>query len=190
MNIVQIGSNDCFTCDDCFKFVKENHEQIDNIVCVDPNMDKLSNCLKVYEKFDIEVRIIARAIITDPNQKTAKLYYSDVEKNGHHTSFDKGHLKKMRWEDFNIYHKEHPACTANQLFGMTGFKTIDRLYVDAEGLDLLILDSINYLDYDIRWIRFETAHVKQGIQPYYKKMGQLGYRHKHGRYDAEVWKDE
>ena len=190
MNIVQIGSNDCFTCDDCFKFVEENHEQVDNIVCVDPNIDKLSNCLKVYENFDIEVRIIARVIITDPNQKTAKLYYSDVEKNGHHTSFNREHLKTMGWEDFNIYTKEHLACTANQLFGMTGFKTIDRLYVDTEGYDLNILESIDYAKYDIRWIRFETAHTKMPIHEYYRKVKQLGYNHRHGNRDAEVWKDE
>ena len=188
MNIVQIGSNDCFTCDDCFKFVEKHHDQIDKIVCVDPNMDKLSNCLKVYEHFDVEVQIMARAITTDPNQKTLKLYYSDVEKNGQHTSFNRDHLKKMGWEEYNIKEKEYPACTANQLFGMTGFKTIDRLYVDTEGLDLLILDSIDYSVYDIRWIRFETAHVKYGIQKYYTKMGRLGYSHLHVHRDAEVWK--
>ena len=135
MNIVQIGSNDCFTCDDCFKFVEKHHKQSDTIVCVDPNMDKLSNCLKVYEHFDVEVQIMARAITTDPNKKTLKLYYSDVEKNGQHTSFDRNHLKKMGWKKHNIKEKEYPACTANQLFGMTGFKTIDRLYVDTEGLE-------------------------------------------------------
>ena len=57
--IVELGSNDCFTCDDCFKFV-ENITRL--AISAEPNMDKLSNCLKVYEHFDVEVQIMARQL--------------------------------------------------------------------------------------------------------------------------------
>lgn len=189
MNIVQIGSNDCFTCDDCFKFVEANRNKIDRLICVDPNIDKLSNCFKVYENFDFELQIMARAIITDPNQKTVRLYYSNVEVNGHHTSIYREHLLKIGWEPYNIYHKDHLACTANQLFGMSKLKTIDRLYVDCEGYDVDIISSIDYNKYDVKFIRFENTHSYSNSKAhsYYTKMSELGYKHRHGP-ESEVWK--
>ena len=190
MNIVQIGSNDCFTCDDCFKFVQANHHKIDRLVCVDPNIDKVKNCLKVYENFDIDVQILGQAVTADDTLFTVRLFYSNVEVNGHHTSVNRNHLLKMGWEPYNIYYKDHLACTANQLFGMAGMTTIDRLYVDCEGYDLDILDTIDYNKYDIKWIRFETSHTPYHIHKYYTKMGRLGYKLIHGIRDAEVWKDE
>ena len=89
MNIVQIGSNGYFTCDDCFKFVEANRNKINKLICVDPNRDKLSNCLKVYENFDFDVQILGQAVVAEESLFTVRLFYSNEEKNAHHTSVNK-----------------------------------------------------------------------------------------------------
>ena len=46
-----------------------------------------------------------------------------------------------------------PARNINKLFKELNLQTIDRLYIDTEGLDVDIINSIDFSNFDIKFLR-------------------------------------
>ena len=156
MNIVQIGCNDCQ--DHVLEYVLKHHKDIDKLILVDLNEDKMTKgCTSVYDQFDFDLVMIPKAITTQDSDNLI-LYTSSTDENGHHTSTNKQHLFDHHHKEEDISELVFPAININKLFEENNLTKIDRLYIDTEGYDIDIINSINFDRWDIPHIHFEVVH--------------------------------
>jgi len=180
MNIVQIGCNDCN--DHLLDYIKENYSQINNLILIDPNENRIKNCHNVYEQFDnINIKIIPKAINAE-NKDQLILYYNPNESNGHHTSVHRQHLVDHKHNESDITEKTFPSIQLNDLLDEYNISIIDRLYVDTEGYDIDILRSIDHDRFKIKYIQFESTHsdgafsgFTQKLSDFINELKELGY---------------
>lgn len=179
MNIVQIGCNDCN--DHVREYVKNNSGNIELLLLVDANQNKIKKCHDIYGPLNIDYNLIPKAI-TSGHEKELTLYFNRREVNGHHTSVNKDHLLRHNHSESMIESESVPAINLNKLFDEYNLKDIDRLYVDAEGYDIEILKSIDYSKYNIERIQFEYIHcdgafsgMSQKVKDFIKELEDIGY---------------
>ena len=79
--------------------------------------------------------------------------------------------------------QKFPAININDLFEEYGLNTIDRLYIDVEGYDVDIVNSIDFDKYKVNRLRFEATHTHAPNVPNCPKLintlqnlQKLGYR--------------
>jgi FkbM family methyltransferase len=167
MHTVQIG---CHTGDDSFlDFFASEKEKIDKCLMVEALSSSLDLCKKLYsEKFDSEamdkISFINKAIVDKPDVESIDFFFPKGEHAAdgdvHYTAFsstDRSHLVFHGITE--IEKKEVPAITLSKLFEEFGLEKIDRLYLDAEGLDARILLSVDLAKVEIPFICFEAAHT-------------------------------
>jgi FkbM family methyltransferase len=156
MNLVQIGTN--VAQDDFFNIVENiDKSQIDNLILVEPLgvcNDKISTCYNGYN-FVLENVVIN----TDPSIKKELFYMASV--NNYLSSLKHGHIEKhnTREETLQI---QVDAITVNELFDKYSMRYIDILFIDCEGMDDKIIESINFEKYSIDKIYYEHIHIDNG----------------------------
>jgi FkbM family methyltransferase len=177
MNIVNIGCND--GDDHVLAFCKKNRDKLSKVLMVEPSVDKLNECMQNYAGIE-NVYFIDKAITVDNNNELT-LYVDSNCSMGHHTSFRKEHLQAHNHTEITA--QEFPAININNLFEEHGLETIDRLYIDVEGYDVDIVNSIDFDKYKVNRIRFEATHTHAPNVPNCPKLintlqnlQKLGYR--------------
>lgn len=179
MNIVQIGSNDCN--DHVYEYALANRNDIELLLLIEPNNDCLCRCKSKYDELDINYHLINKAITVE-NNDFLTLYIDDDDVTGMHTSFSRNHIVRHNHPESKVQSREFPAIHINNLFEEYGLKTIDRLYIDAEGYDIQILNSIDYSKYTIGRIQFEYVHCDgpfsgtgKTVKNFKEKLKSMGY---------------
>ena len=177
MNIVNIGCNN--GDDHVLAFCKKHRDKLSKVLMVEPSADKLNECIQNYAGIE-NVYFIDKAITVDNNNELA-LYVDNSCSMGHHTSFRKEHLEAHNHTE--IVEQKFPAININNLFEEYGLDTIDRLYIDAEGYDVDIVNSIDFDKYKVNRLRFEATHTHAPNVPNCPKLintlqnlQKLGYR--------------
>jgi len=167
MHTIQIG---CHTGNDSFlDFFASKKEEIDKCLMVEALSSSLDLCKKLYsKKFDSEtmdkISFINKAIVDKPDVESIDFFFPKGEHASdgdiHYTAFsstDRNHLVSHGVKE--IEKKEVPAITLTKLFEEFGLEKIDRLHLDAEGLDARILLSVDLSEIEIPFICFEAAHT-------------------------------
>ena len=155
MNVLQIGCRKC--TDHVAQYVIANKQIISKLILVDLDERCIQHCSKVYK--DIEDKEILVSAITGNENETELTFYHKGDVFSSHTSKYKNHLKKMGAT--SIIPKNHKAQTINKILRERNIYVLDRLYIDTEGMDVEILESIDYNKYTIKYIMFESQHIEQ-----------------------------
>lgn len=155
MNIVQIG---CHTGEDhVYDFISKN--SCDKAILIDANPYVLDICELKYKNIN-NVTFLNYAIVPEysNNSKFIKFYIPQKDKISAHCSLSLDFIKKHNHEQW--IEEEIPCMTLNELFLETNLvgKRIDRLYIDAEGLDSQIILSLDLSKTNIEYIYFEHMH--------------------------------
>lgn len=161
MNIVQIG---CFDGnDDVYSFVSQNYMNIKKLILVDVLEEKIQEAKKRYSRYAF-VDYVNIAIVDNDNIKNIVIYKPKNIVHGQLTSIYKNNISKF-FQDPEIEQFDIDCITINKLFEKFYLKHIDRLYIDTEGLDCKIINSINYELYTINYIEYEYVH-SDGVDTY------------------------
>jgi FkbM family methyltransferase len=176
MKIIQIGANS--GNDNVQQFITDHKEDIDLAILVEPIpfvLDKLKENYK-----DFPNVIIENLAISDKETEKLTLYY-EKDSNYELSSFRKQHLIDCRCDLNKIESLDINCLTINQLFDKYELTEIDYLYIDTEGLDVYIVNSIDFNKFKIKNIIFEAIHADgtQQIGTNYKQtiehLKKLGY---------------
>ncbi len=155
MTILQIGTND--GNDHVFEYIKHNHKDIEKIILIDANPECLSKAKEQYEKFSQTI-FLNYAIVpfTTHEQSTVTLFLPKNNDFNSHASLNPTHLERHGHSFYDGIIV--PAISFDRLYNMLNLSIIDRLYIDVEGLDIDILQTIDLANVDIKYICFEFIH--------------------------------
>jgi FkbM family methyltransferase len=167
MHIVQVG---CHTGDDqFFDLVKANQNSIEKCIILDALSSSVDICRSKYEKIfskDLlnKTTFLKKAVVDNDLTKSISFYCTENEhldnKDIKYTAFSSTDISHLRSHGVaNIKSIEVEAVSLNNLFKEFNLKKIDRLYLDAEGLDASILLSIDFDNVEIDFLCFEAAHT-------------------------------
>jgi FkbM family methyltransferase len=152
MKILQIGAND--GNDHVFEYIKENIQNIDQVILIDANDECIKACIQQYNGIP-NVMFLTRAITCDSDKKYVDLLMPNTGNLTHaHASLSKDYLNNHT----GLISKSVKAITINNLLTELNITHLDRLYVDVESLDVDIIDSIDLNNIQISFIMFEYAH--------------------------------
>lgn len=173
---IQIGANvggDFFT-ELCLKYTPSQ------IVIIEPFVECHSQLKECYKNFKCNVSFEQIAIIDDETKNEVELIQP--------TSFT-AHASvnpMIGWEGKTI---KVPACTINTIFDKYNLQDIGLLFIDTEGNDARIINSINFNKFNIDVLHYEywgfedrhyqTKHYlngKSGMQFIENKLKDLGYK--------------
>jgi FkbM family methyltransferase len=157
MNIVQIGANR--GNDDLTPIIIENKQRLGKVILIEP-LSVHHNALKECYK-DIPVIIEGLVITDDKNLHELSFYLSHTDAPNYELStLSKEHLLKHAVKAEDIVEEKVACTTLNALLEKHQLKTIDILFIDAEGFDEAIIRSINFSKYTIHKIVYENLHVQ------------------------------
>jgi FkbM family methyltransferase len=176
MNIIQIG---CHKGQDRVQsFIEQNYENINKAILIDANKECIDACKESYKHLP-KVDFLQYAII--PSDETTVNFYIPTESL---QVAEQGSVSKEFIETGNLPYRTviTPSTNLNKLFKEQNINKIDRLYIDAEALDIDIINSINFAAVDIRFLFFEKLHsdyrLSHGGKKYencIEKLKKLGY---------------
>lgn len=160
MVAVQIGSNKGY--DDFTEIIK--NKQIDKLVLVEPfeeHNESLKNCYSSYNNVFIE-----NIIITDnPDKYNESIFYHEEDTN-HDNKFELASLNKLHslkirsnYSESGIQERKLGSMTLNQLLYRYNIREVDVLFIDTEGFDDKIIESINFNEFKIKEIYYENLHI-------------------------------
>lgn len=155
MNILQIGANS--GNDYVAQFINSNVDDIGLAILVEP-IPFVLKLLKSRYKHIQAVKIEPIAISTDEKETTLTLYYED-NSNYEVSSSSKKHLIDHGCSESKIKSIDVDALTVNKLMEKYNLTELDHLFIDAEGLDVHIIASLNFKKYKFKNITFEIAHT-------------------------------
>lgn len=152
------------------KIISRNNKSIGQIVFVEPIykwfLSLKQNSLLLKGKYDVQCYNVAvsnvdsEVTIATPKNGLQNKYgpYIDecsciVEENNYYSSV----ISNMESND--IDYEKVKSVTFNTLKDMSGIKSIDYLKIDTEGHDLIILNSIDFNENKINYIKFEIQHI-------------------------------
>jgi len=154
MNILQIGCND--GNDHLFKYVEENFSKISKLILIDCNSNALDLCKKRYSKYSF-CEFYCKAIVDkDVDNSTLSIYLPEDDDVSEHCSVFKEHLVKHQHK--NIKQIEVSAININKFLRENNITHLDRLYIDTEGLDAIIINSLDFTHCTVDYICFEYVH--------------------------------
>jgi len=152
MHIVQIGCHD--GNDHVFDFINSNFENISKAYLIEPLHENYLRAVEKYKKFNF-VEIIEAAIVDDESLSSIEIFYPENIDQSQTTSIYKKHAEKHQDK---VLSRVVSCFTLNSLFKNKEIKKIDRLYIDAEGLDCKIINSINFSEFEIMYLEYEYTH--------------------------------
>jgi FkbM family methyltransferase len=188
MNIIQIGANN--GKDKVFDLINQNRFIVDLAVLVEPIPFIIDNLKNQYKDLD-NISIENIAISNDPNSQYLTLYYIE-NSNYEVSSFNKEHVivHKPKDETNEIKSLNVPCMTFNNIMEKYSLINLDYLFIDTEGLDTYIINSIDFKKYNIKNISFESKHTDgpfitgENANQIINYLTQLGYTLK---YDENKW---
>ena len=160
------------------RFVKNLNLRItDKVIVVEANPFNIERLKESWSRFP-EVSVLNLAVI--PNGTTSSsevdLYYVSQDAPFFQiASLDKSHVQKhfpdsdilsMPVKVFEISHLLNSYC---------GLERIELLALDIEGLDLRVIQSLDFEKHDIHKISFERTHAGQLSRDVSKKLRSFGY---------------
>ena len=176
MNIVQIGCND--GNDHVLKFVKDNTSNIKNIYLLDANSKCVDVCKVQYS--GIEHTNFIHCAITTSDEPYVELFIPLDNDIAAQSSILSHHLPGHGCSSFRT--EKVPSKKINQLFKDLKLETIDRLYIDVEGIDIDIINDIDFDKTNIKFLMFEYIHsdgtLSRGgekLEVCKQRLEQLGY---------------
>ena len=176
MTFVQIGANtgyDTFT-----KYC--NYYKPDKIILVEPFEEHHAELKKCYSNFK-DVNCAALAVIDDPNLSSIDIF---VQNNTAHATI----MPLKDWDLNKCSSISVPAVTFDKLMSYYGISKIDLLFIDTEGNDARIINSIDFDKLTIRALYYEKwffkhddyssfhpLHGESGMKIVNDKLTSLGY---------------
>jgi FkbM family methyltransferase len=157
MIIVQIGANR--GSDDLTEIIK--NKNIEKLILVEPLIIHNSHILECYSWVE-NIFIENVAISLTPHDKNMISFYYHIKDGPDFqvASIDKNHVAKHYGGDHSgIIEIKVNCITLNDLFEKYKLSKIDVLFIDAEGIDDLIVKSIDFSKYNIENIYFENLHI-------------------------------
>lgn len=152
MNIVQIGCHD--GNDHVFDFISQNSSIISKAILVEPIPENLKKARLKYKDFNfVEFREIA--IVDNENKEEISFFCPEDLKHSQTASTD---IKHVLRHESNVKELKVKCKSISKFLQEINFPIIDRLYIDAEGLDCTIIKQINFSKHDIRYIEYEYIH--------------------------------
>lgn len=151
--LIQIGCNN--GDDHVFQHVKSGNVDYDRVILIDAN----PKCIEIAKKQYNEVENVEffNFAITSSEEEEVDIYLPQDNETHMCASVSREHLYS-HCKHNNIYSIKVPAITINGLLDFLGLIKIDRLHIDTEGLDVQILQTLNFDKFDIRYIEFEYIH--------------------------------
>lgn len=166
MNIIQIGANT--GNDDLTNII--NKRQPDYFVIVEPmsiHNEKIEACYDWVKNKVIE----NVAISTDSKDSVVFYYHQNDGPEYQVASLDKSHITKHGYSAEGIVEIKVPCLTVNDIIQKHNLKTVDILYIDAEGLDDSIIYSIDFDKCEINRIYYENLHIKTDVKGFLENKG-------------------
>jgi FkbM family methyltransferase len=156
-NIIQIGCN--IGNDHVFDYVRNNIQNIKNIILVDANYKCIDMCEKNYNSFSNYIKTFNIAIVAN-DQECVELFVPDNNETSEQSSIIENnvldHLKYINCESYSKLKVN--SLNINQFLSNLNLSSIDKLYVDIEGLDVDIVSIIDYKKFNIKYLNFEHIH--------------------------------
>lgn len=160
MIIVQVGTN---TGNDHVLQMCKTHE-FSKILLVEPFDIHNESIHKHYSEIaNYKIDNIAIVPKSVPN---VQLYYADNDGPAGHpnkcyevTSIKPEHLVKHNYSYASLRSITVPAMTMNQYLESYGLKKIEYLFLDIEGIDFEVLETIDFDRFDIRNLQIEHLHL-------------------------------
>ena len=155
MKFVQIGG---YVAND-HVFEKVKNENVELGIIVEP-LDFLNSQIeKCYE--NVKNIIIENIIIVPVKEsESVDFFIYDNNDNFEISSVNKEHLLKVGPLEENMIKKLNlKCCSITELFNKYSITDLDYLFIDAEGLDIDILMSIELKNFNIKNIIFEHHHA-------------------------------
>ena len=148
MKIIQIGANN--GKDEVFDLINQNRFNIESVILIEPIPFIIDDLKNQYKDLD-NVSIESIAINDDPNSKHLTLYYIE-NSNYEVSSFNKEHVIRHKPEDETneIKSLDIPCMTFNNIMEKYNLTDLDYLFIDTEGLDTYIINSIDFNKYNIK----------------------------------------
>lgn len=153
MKILQIGCNN--GQDHVLEYIK-NHDNITQVILIDASSEALVRCKETY--LDIPNSTFLHSAVVTDDSEFIDLFIptSEASTGSEHSSLNFDHLIKHNHKAKDISIIKVPAININIL--LETYKSIDRLYIDTEGLDAKLVSNINFSKYKIPYIFFEFIH--------------------------------
>jgi FkbM family methyltransferase len=162
MNIIQIGTNRAN--DDVTPLVNQYSSILNTFIAVEPlsvHHSIIKECYKNIPQLIIE----GIAVTPTPTQEQLIFYYHKEDGPGFEVaSTNKEHILKHviynpKLTEDGLVELKVDCLTLNQLFNKHTLTNIDILYIDAEGLDLELIKSIDFNKFNIINIIYEHLHI-------------------------------
>lgn len=174
MKIVQIGCNN--GDDEIYKIISS--QLVDFALLVDANPFVIEELAKVRYKSFNNVKIECHLISNDEAEKHFYIPHFEGHKYSQHSSLSKDHILKHghKLEDSKSFLMK--SISIEKLFKSNDLNIIDYLYIDCEGEDFNIVNSIDFNKFKIKKITFEHAHIpnREENYPYIlNKLKNYGY---------------
>lgn len=158
MNIIQIGCHD--GNDHVLQFVRDHLNDVKKLILIDANPNVIPYCEKTYaflKDTNIEYKILNFAIVKDTLKiPTLKLYIPPNEVCSLHCSYSYAHMKEHFHKQLDII--DVPTNTISNICLTNNISTINYLFIDTEGMDIDIINSLPFNTIEIGYIKFEHAH--------------------------------
>ena len=156
MKIVQLGV--CVGNDDLTKLIGKTQPEI--LILIEPmeiHNDKINECYGwVNNKFIENI-----AITTDDKTEMSFYYHENDGPLYEVASNNKFHIIKHGYNVEGIKELIVKTSSINNLFSKYNLDNLDILFIDTEGLDDLIIKSIDFNKFTINEIYFENLHLTQ-----------------------------
>lgn len=151
MNILQVGCNNCD--DHVFDFIADNKDLINLFVVIDALPDCVSIAKEKYSFLGKKLHPLNCAV-SDKNG-VLEFFYPQGEDKSAHASLSKSHLIDHRHPILDSFFV--PSLNLNCL--LDSYKnSIDKLYIDMEGLDTKTLLNLDFEKNKIKYIEYEFYH--------------------------------
>lgn len=183
LNIVQIGSS--VAGDSASEFFEFYQEHINKALLIDASPASVQATKDYYlsnlpHSVSVErMEYLNYAIVTDPSTTEIELFYPEGDPLSGFNSIFKSHVDSHRaGHGQQAVSINVPAITLNKLLKDYQIKEIDRLYIDAEGMDADILLSLDLSAFTIPYIAFEHGHTDGSFTKGAKWKDLLDYFHR------------
>jgi|19_taG_2_1085344.scaffolds.fasta_scaffold60849_1 FkbM family methyltransferase len=182
MDIIQVG---CHTGNDAvFAFAKSKQDKIKKLILIDALASSVDLCKKFYEKnleqenFE-KLIFVKKAIVDDDTIKEIDFFVTENEHEDDgqigYTAFSSVDINHLNGHNVkNIKKISVPAVTLNEILKEHSLSRVDRLFLDAEGLDGKILLSLDLENIDIPFICFEGVHIDGTFRGMHQKVLEQG----------------
>lgn len=167
MKIVQIGANR--GNDELTRIIREKVNTPNFLLLVEP-LEKFNKNLQECYRDVTNLNIENIAIVDDNTLETTTMFlHKSMDENMEQASLKKSHIDMVfdrpEYISSGLSHKEQiielkvKCSTFNSLMEKYGVNEIDILFIDAEGLDDIIIKSIDFKSITIREIYYENMHI-------------------------------